>query len=124
METVIYLWYILYELSWACISRVRKREQENADADDLMVSCSKRAYSPTDRSSMFTLRCSIFMFSDQYLYAGTASDFLGKDSTFSRSLGPPPDQQYIRTDISEDHWINGQRSPPVCFNTLIPALSE
>ncbi|XP_067246133.1 semaphorin-3D [Chanodichthys erythropterus] len=43
---------------------------------------------------------------DQYLYAGTASDFLGKDSTFSRSLGPPPDQQYIRTDISEDYWIN------------------
>ncbi|XP_051580550.1 semaphorin-3D isoform X2 [Myxocyprinus asiaticus] len=43
---------------------------------------------------------------DQYLYAGTASDFLGKDSIFSRSLGPPPDQQYIRTDISEDYWIN------------------
>uniref|UniRef100_A0A672SIN2 Semaphorin-3D-like n=1 Tax=Sinocyclocheilus grahami TaxID=75366 RepID=A0A672SIN2_SINGR len=43
---------------------------------------------------------------DQYLYAGTTSDFLGKDSTFSRSLGPPPDQQYIRTDISEDYWIN------------------
>ncbi|KAL7871057.1 hypothetical protein SRHO_G00085540 [Serrasalmus rhombeus] len=43
---------------------------------------------------------------DQYLYAGTASDFLGKDSTFSRSLGPPPDQHYIRTDISEDYWIN------------------
>ncbi|KAL0167705.1 hypothetical protein M9458_035927, partial [Cirrhinus mrigala] len=51
------------------------------------------------------------VFSDQYLYAGTASDFLGKDSTFSRSLGPPPDQQYIRTDISEDYWINGQCSP-------------
>lgn len=43
---------------------------------------------------------------DQYLYTGTASDFLGKDSTFSRSLGPTPDQQYIRTDISEDYWIN------------------
>nr|Q9W6G6.1 RecName: Full=Semaphorin-3D; AltName: Full=Semaphorin-2; AltName: Full=Semaphorin-Z2; Short=Sema Z2; Flags: Precursor [Danio rerio]AAD21310.1 secreted class III semaphorin [Danio rerio] len=43
---------------------------------------------------------------DQYLYAGTASDFLGKDSTFTRSLGPPPHQQYIRTDISEDYWIN------------------
>ncbi|TRZ01202.1 hypothetical protein DNTS_026102 [Danionella cerebrum] len=43
---------------------------------------------------------------DQYLYAGTASDFLGKDSTFTRSLGPLPDQQYIRTDISEDYWIN------------------
>lgn len=49
-----------------------------------------------------------YLFSDQYLYAGTASDFLGKDSTFSRSLGPPPDQHYIRTDISEDYWINGQ----------------
>uniref|UniRef100_A0AAY4BEG8 Semaphorin-3D n=1 Tax=Denticeps clupeoides TaxID=299321 RepID=A0AAY4BEG8_9TELE len=46
---------------------------------------------------------------DQYLYAGTASDFLGKDSAFTRSLGPPPDQHYIRTDISEDYWINGGR---------------
>ncbi|KAM8862029.1 semaphorin-3D isoform 1-T2 [Synchiropus picturatus] len=43
---------------------------------------------------------------DQHLYAGTASDFLGKDTTFTRSLGPTPDQQYIRTDISEDYWIN------------------
>ncbi|TSK38443.1 Semaphorin-3D [Bagarius yarrelli] len=43
---------------------------------------------------------------DQYLFAGTVSDFLGKDSMFSRSLGPPPSQQYIRTDISEDYWIN------------------
>ncbi|KAG7263663.1 hypothetical protein CRUP_012317 [Coryphaenoides rupestris] len=43
---------------------------------------------------------------DQYLYAGTASDFLGKDTTFTRSLGPPPDQNYIRTEISEDYWIN------------------
>ncbi|XP_076849510.1 semaphorin-3D isoform X2 [Brachyhypopomus gauderio] len=42
---------------------------------------------------------------DQYLYAGTASDFLGKDRAFGRSLGPPPDQHYIRTDISED-WVN------------------
>ena len=38
---------------------------------------------------------------------GTSSDFLGKDTTFTRSLGPPPDQHYIRTDISEDYWING-----------------
>lgn len=44
---------------------------------------------------------------DQYLYVGTSSDFLGKDTTFTRSLGPPPDQHYIRTDISEDYWING-----------------
>ncbi|XP_036373451.1 semaphorin-3D-like [Megalops cyprinoides] len=43
---------------------------------------------------------------DQYLYAGTASDFLGKDTTFTRSLGPPHDQHYIRTDISEHYWIN------------------
>ncbi|XP_034032522.1 semaphorin-3D [Thalassophryne amazonica] len=46
---------------------------------------------------------------DQYLYVGTASDFLGKDMTFTRSLGPPPDQHYIRTDISEDYWINEAR---------------
>ncbi|KPP78727.1 semaphorin-3D-like [Scleropages formosus] len=46
---------------------------------------------------------------DQYLYAGTASDFLGKDTAFSRSLGPPHDQHYIRTDISEDYWINEAR---------------
>uniref|UniRef100_A0A7N6BDZ1 Sema domain, immunoglobulin domain (Ig), short basic domain, secreted, (semaphorin) 3D n=1 Tax=Anabas testudineus TaxID=64144 RepID=A0A7N6BDZ1_ANATE len=46
---------------------------------------------------------------DQYLYAGTSSDFLGKDTTFTRSLGPPPDQHYIRTDISEDYWINEAR---------------
>ncbi|XP_068595894.1 semaphorin-3D [Brachionichthys hirsutus] len=43
---------------------------------------------------------------DQYLYSGTSSDFLGKDTTFTRSLGPPPDQHYIRTDISEEYWIN------------------
>ncbi|XP_010780644.1 semaphorin-3D-like [Notothenia coriiceps] len=43
---------------------------------------------------------------DQYLYAGTSSDFLGKDTTFTRSLGPPPDQHYIRTDMSEEYWIN------------------
>ncbi|XP_024138295.1 semaphorin-3D [Oryzias melastigma] len=44
--------------------------------------------------------------SDTYLYAGTSSNFLGKDTAFTRSLGPPPDQHYIRTDISEDYWIN------------------
>ncbi|XP_066580091.1 semaphorin-3D isoform X2 [Amia ocellicauda] len=43
---------------------------------------------------------------DEYLYAGTASDFLGKDTTFTRSLGPPNDRHYIRTDISEHYWIN------------------
>ncbi|XP_036375635.1 semaphorin-3D-like [Megalops cyprinoides] len=46
---------------------------------------------------------------DQYLYAGTASDFLGKDTTFTRSLGPPHDQHFIRTDISEHYWINEAR---------------
>uniref|UniRef100_A0A6Q2Z5L2 Sema domain, immunoglobulin domain (Ig), short basic domain, secreted, (semaphorin) 3D n=1 Tax=Esox lucius TaxID=8010 RepID=A0A6Q2Z5L2_ESOLU len=46
---------------------------------------------------------------EQFLYVGTASDFLGKDTTFTRSLGPPPDQHYIRTDISEDYWINEAR---------------
>uniref|UniRef100_A0A669ECD5 Sema domain, immunoglobulin domain (Ig), short basic domain, secreted, (semaphorin) 3D n=1 Tax=Oreochromis niloticus TaxID=8128 RepID=A0A669ECD5_ORENI len=49
------------------------------------------------------------LYLDQYLYAGTSSDFLGKDTTFTRSLGPPPDQHYIRTDISEDYWINEAR---------------
>uniref|UniRef100_G3PGT6 Sema domain, immunoglobulin domain (Ig), short basic domain, secreted, (semaphorin) 3D n=1 Tax=Gasterosteus aculeatus aculeatus TaxID=481459 RepID=G3PGT6_GASAC len=46
---------------------------------------------------------------DQYLYAGTSSDFLGKDTAFTRSLGPPPDQHYIRTDMSEEYWINEAR---------------
>ncbi|KAL0968320.1 hypothetical protein UPYG_G00265300 [Umbra pygmaea] len=46
---------------------------------------------------------------DQFLYVGTASDFLGKDTAFTRSLGPPHDQHYIRTDISEDYWINEAR---------------
>lgn len=41
---------------------------------------------------------------------GTSSDFLGKDTAFTRSLGPPPDQHYIRTDISEDYWINGKHN--------------
>ncbi|XP_041112247.1 semaphorin-3D-like [Polyodon spathula] len=43
---------------------------------------------------------------DEYLYAGTASDFLGKDTAFTRSLGPPHDRHYLRTDISEHYWIN------------------
>ncbi|KAJ8245457.1 hypothetical protein GJAV_G00270950 [Gymnothorax javanicus] len=44
---------------------------------------------------------------DQHLYAGTASDFLGKDTTFTRSLGPAHEpQQFLRTDISEHYWIN------------------
>lgn len=105
METVFMEHTLISQLG-LLITRVRKREQENAD------------------QCLFTLRCSVSVFSDHYLYAGTTSDFLGKDSMFSRSLGPPPDQHYIRTDISEDYWINGQCSPQVQFNTLIPALSE
>ncbi|XP_030646326.1 semaphorin-3D [Chanos chanos] len=62
---------------------------------------SGRLKCPFDPSQPFTS-----VLTDQYLYAGTASDFLGKDTTFTRSLGPPPDQHYIRTDISEDYWIN------------------
>ncbi|KAJ8003155.1 hypothetical protein DPEC_G00166440 [Dallia pectoralis] len=48
---------------------------------------------------------------DQFLYAGTASDFLGKDTAFTRSLGPSPNpnQHCIRTEISEDYWINEAR---------------
>lgn len=68
-------------------------------------------YVPVTNSQLnvlFLLHVICCLYSDQYLYAGTVSDFLGKDSMFSRSLGPPPDQHYIRTDISEDYWINGQ----------------
>ena len=63
---------------------------------------------------MFLLSCLIGWYGlapDHYLYAGTSSDFLGKDTAFTRSLGPPPDQHYIRTDISEDYWINGTYNP-------------
>ncbi|KAI6078881.1 Semaphorin-3D isoform X2 [Aix galericulata] len=42
---------------------------------------------------------------DEYLYAGTASDFLGKDTALTRSLGPSHDHHYIRTDISEHYWL-------------------
>lgn len=55
---------------------------------------------------------------DQYLYAGTSSDFLGKDTTFTRSLGPPPGQNYIRTDSSGDYWINGRHATQVCVALL------
>ncbi|XP_023580074.1 semaphorin-3D isoform X2 [Octodon degus] len=48
---------------------------------------------------------------DEYLYSGTASDFLGKDTAFTRSLGPTHDHDhhYIRTDISEHYWLNGAK---------------
>nr|BAE22134.1 unnamed protein product [Mus musculus] len=44
---------------------------------------------------------------DEHLYSGTASDFLGKDTAFTRSLGLMQDHHSIRTDISEHHWLNG-----------------
>ncbi|XP_030072189.1 semaphorin-3D [Microcaecilia unicolor] len=46
---------------------------------------------------------------DEYLFAGTASDFLGQETTFTRSLGPPHDHHYIRTDTSEHQWLNGAK---------------
>ncbi|XP_078530312.1 semaphorin-3D [Lissotriton helveticus] len=46
---------------------------------------------------------------DGYLFAGTASDFLGKDTAFTRSTGLPHDHHYIRTDISEHYWLNGAK---------------
>ncbi|XP_029471855.1 semaphorin-3D [Rhinatrema bivittatum] len=46
---------------------------------------------------------------DEYLFAGTASDFLGQDTTFTRSLGPLHDHHYIRTDTSEHLWLNGAK---------------
>uniref|UniRef100_A0AAR2KW06 Sema domain-containing protein n=1 Tax=Pygocentrus nattereri TaxID=42514 RepID=A0AAR2KW06_PYGNA len=76
-----------------------------------IYTCGTGAFHPTCaflevRDTLILSKSDVCLFTDQYLYAGTASDFLGKDSTFSRSLGPPPDQHYIRTDISEDYWIN------------------
>ncbi|XP_019399197.1 PREDICTED: semaphorin-3D [Crocodylus porosus] len=46
---------------------------------------------------------------DEYLYAGTASDFLGKDTALTRSLGLSQDHHYIRTDISEHYWLTGAK---------------
>lgn len=46
---------------------------------------------------------------DKYLFAGTASDFLGKETTFTRSLGPPNEHHFIRTDISDHYWLNGAK---------------
>ncbi|XP_068024013.1 semaphorin-3D isoform X3 [Melanerpes formicivorus] len=46
---------------------------------------------------------------DEFLYAGTASDFLGKDTALTRSLGPSHDHHYIRTDISEHYWLTGAK---------------
>ncbi|XP_062837907.1 semaphorin-3D [Anolis carolinensis] len=46
---------------------------------------------------------------DEYLYSGTASDFLGKDTALTRSLGSSQDHHYIRTDISEHYWLSGAK---------------
>nr|XP_033815307.1 semaphorin-3D [Geotrypetes seraphini]XP_033815308.1 semaphorin-3D [Geotrypetes seraphini]XP_033815309.1 semaphorin-3D [Geotrypetes seraphini] len=46
---------------------------------------------------------------DEHLFAGTASDFLGQETTFTRSLGPPHDHHYIRTDTSEHQWLDGAK---------------
>ncbi|XP_043944286.1 semaphorin-3D [Protopterus annectens] len=43
---------------------------------------------------------------DEYFYAGTASDFLGKDTAFTQSLGPLNDHHYIRTDYSDPYLLN------------------
>ncbi|KAH0616415.1 hypothetical protein JD844_027492 [Phrynosoma platyrhinos] len=50
-----------------------------------------------------------FTVPDEYLYSGTASDFLGKDTALTRSLGSSQDHHYIRTDISEHYWLNGAK---------------
>lgn len=62
---------------------------------------SGRLKCPFDPAQPFTS-----VLTDQFLYSGTSSDFLGKDASFTRSLGPPPDQHYIRTEVSQDYWIN------------------
>ncbi|XP_072291830.1 semaphorin-3D [Eucyclogobius newberryi] len=62
---------------------------------------SGRLKCPFDPAQPFTS-----VLTDQFLYSGTSSDFLGKDASFTRSLGPAPDQHYIRTEISQDYWIN------------------
>uniref|UniRef100_A0A3B4BHI8 Sema domain, immunoglobulin domain (Ig), short basic domain, secreted, (semaphorin) 3D n=1 Tax=Periophthalmus magnuspinnatus TaxID=409849 RepID=A0A3B4BHI8_9GOBI len=62
---------------------------------------SGRLKCPFDPAQPFTS-----VLTDQFLYSGTSSDFLGKDASFTRSLGPTPDQHYIRTEISQDYWIN------------------
>uniref|UniRef100_A0A8C0VDF1 Semaphorin 3D n=1 Tax=Cyanistes caeruleus TaxID=156563 RepID=A0A8C0VDF1_CYACU len=61
---------------------------------------------------------------DEYLYAGTASDFLGKDTALTRSLGPSHDHHYIRTDISEHYWLTGKIPNICCCHLHCPCLSE
>lgn len=62
---------------------------------------SGRLKCPFDPAQPFTS-----VLTDHFLYSGTSSDFLGKDASFTRSLGPHPDQHYIRTEVSQDYWIN------------------
>ncbi|XP_013911517.1 PREDICTED: semaphorin-3D-like [Thamnophis sirtalis] len=57
-----------------------------------------------------------------YLYSGTASDFLGKDTALTRSLGASQDQHYIRTDMSEHYWLNGLMIPSLqglCYRPML-----
>ncbi|OCT89190.1 semaphorin-3D [Xenopus laevis] len=46
---------------------------------------------------------------DEYFFAGTASDFLGKETTFTRSMGTPPDHHFIKTDTDDHYWLNGAK---------------
>ncbi|CAL1592268.1 unnamed protein product [Knipowitschia caucasica] len=62
---------------------------------------SGRLKCPFDPAQPFTS-----VLTDQFLYSGASSDFLGKDASFTRSLGPAPDQSVIRTEVSQDYWIN------------------
>uniref|UniRef100_A0A8B9JYS4 Semaphorin 3D n=1 Tax=Astyanax mexicanus TaxID=7994 RepID=A0A8B9JYS4_ASTMX len=105
--TLLLLPFCLFLSQTECANFVRVLHNYNRTH---VYTCGTGAFHPT--CAFLEVRghkesvCDLCLFSDQYLYAGTASDFLGKDSTFSRSLGPPPDQHYIRTDISEAYWIN------------------
>ncbi|XP_042191156.1 semaphorin-3D [Callorhinchus milii] len=83
----------------------------------------------TDNLESGRLKCpfdpkqpSASVISDQYLYTGTALDFHGRVTVFTRSLGPTPIQNYILTDLSEHHWLNeakfvGAFPMPDTYNT-------
>ncbi|XP_072565991.1 semaphorin-3D [Paramormyrops kingsleyae] len=79
------------------------REQEDAFYLHVSSAESGRLKCPFDPWQPFTS-----VLTDQYLYAGTTSDFLGRDTAFTRSLGLH-DRHYIRTDVSKDYWLNEAR---------------
>uniref|UniRef100_A0A3B3T182 Sema domain-containing protein n=1 Tax=Paramormyrops kingsleyae TaxID=1676925 RepID=A0A3B3T182_9TELE len=81
------------------------REQEDAFYLHVSSAESGRLKCPFDPWQPFTS-----VLTDQYLYAGTTSDFLGRDTAFTRSLGLH-DRHYIRTDVSKDYWLNGTELP-------------